>query len=266
MPLLEVPDGKLYYEVRGTGPVLVLAGAPMDADAFVPAASLLADDFTVVTTDPRGINRSVLDDPDSDSSPEQRGADLAALIEHVDLGPAAVLGSSGGACSVLALAQSRPDLVTTAIAHEPPLYDVLPDAAELGAAGEQMIATYATGDRVAAWRQFMAVAGMNLPEEMFQAFFGATPPPRQLADERFQFEHMQRGTVHFAPDADALKPLGDRLVLGIGEESAGAFCDRSTRALGGLLGLDPVLFPGGHTGFVETPPAFVVRLREVLSP
>jgi pimeloyl-ACP methyl ester carboxylesterase len=261
--LLDTPDGKLHYELRGDGPLLVLAGAPMDADAFIPAATDLAEHFTVLTTDPRGINRSVLNDPEQDSTPEQRGADLAALIEHVGLGRAAVLGSSGGACSVLALAQAHPELVGPAIAHEPPLYDVLPDAEELNRAGEEMIALYQAGDRVQAWRRFMEVAAMNLPEEMFQQFFGRTPPPQPLADERFQFAHMLRATVHFRPDEAALR--GADVVLGIGEQSAGTLCDRSTRALAGRLGLEPTLFPGGHTGFLEDPPAFAARLREILT-
>mgnify|MGYP001032295736 CR=1 FL=1 len=63
---LEVPGARLYYEVRGTGPLVVLVGAPMDAGAFGPLADLLAGDYTVLTTDPRGINRSPVDDPDQD--------------------------------------------------------------------------------------------------------------------------------------------------------------------------------------------------------
>ncbi len=66
----------LYYEVRGTGPLVVLVGAPMDADAFAPLADLLADSYSVLTTDPRGINRSRL--AGSTSTPEQRADDLAA--------------------------------------------------------------------------------------------------------------------------------------------------------------------------------------------
>src|SRR5215472_12609899 len=60
---LEVPGARLYYEVRGQGPLVVLAGAPMDAGPFGPLAELLAADYTVLTTDPRGINRSPVDDP-----------------------------------------------------------------------------------------------------------------------------------------------------------------------------------------------------------
>ena len=66
--MLDVPGAHLYHEVRGRGPLVVLVAAPMDARAFAPLADLLATDHTVLTTDPRGINRSPVDDPDRDST------------------------------------------------------------------------------------------------------------------------------------------------------------------------------------------------------
>src|SRR4029077_786481 len=122
---LDVPGARLYYEVRGTGPLVVLAGAPMDAASFAPLADSLAGDYAVLTTDPRGINRSPVDDPGQDSTPQMRADDLSRLLAHVDAGPAVVLGSSGGAVSALALVQAHPELVRVAVAHEPPLIELL---------------------------------------------------------------------------------------------------------------------------------------------
>ncbi|SHN43582.1 hypothetical protein SAMN05443668_109241 [Cryptosporangium aurantiacum] len=48
---LAVPDATLYYEVRGEGPLVVLVGAPMDAESFTAVADLLADRYTVLTTE-----------------------------------------------------------------------------------------------------------------------------------------------------------------------------------------------------------------------
>src|SRR5918998_3358870 len=155
MPTLTVPGARLHYEVRGSGPLVVLAGAPMNADAFAPLADLLAADHTVVTTDPRGINRSPLDDPGQDSTPELRADDLARLITHVDAGPAAVFGSSGGAVTALALVQAHPELVRTSIAHEPPFFALLDDRERLAAQNEDLIATYLSGDVLGAWAKFM---------------------------------------------------------------------------------------------------------------
>jgi hypothetical protein len=49
-----VPDGTLYYEVRGSGPLLALVGAPMDHGPFGPVAELLAVNHTVLVSDSRG--------------------------------------------------------------------------------------------------------------------------------------------------------------------------------------------------------------------
>ncbi|MFD0360785.1 alpha/beta fold hydrolase [Nocardia sp. GCM10030253] len=261
---LDVPGARLYYELRGTGPLVVLVAAPMDAAAFAPLADLIATDHTVLTTDPRGHQSSVLDDPEQDSTPELRADDLARLIAHVAAGPAVVFGSSGGAVTALALAQAHPDLVTTIVAHEPPLLALLDDRAEQHAKTEDIIATYQAGDTLGAWRKFMAQANIQMPEPMLEQIFGGEREPRQQASESYWFAHELRATTSWEPDSAALRATAARIVIGIGADSAGQLCDRTSQALGEILGVEPVLFPGDHTGFAEDPAAFAPRLREVL--
>ncbi|MFK3676643.1 alpha/beta fold hydrolase [Microbacterium sp. NPDC090218] len=262
---LDLPDVHLHYELRGDGPLIVLIGAPMDADAFAPFAEELASDHTVLTTDPRGIKRSVLHDRSQGSSPAQRAADLAALIEHVDRGPAIVFGSSGGAVTSLALAQARPDVAPTVIAHEPPLLELLPDRAEQRRLTDDLTTAALSGDRVGAWRLFFAQANIPMPEEMLVQWFGGVVDPQSHADEQFWFRHELPASVRWEPDIDALRARADTLVLGIGEESVDQLCERTTTALGAELGIAPTRFPGDHTGFVDHPAAFADRVREVLS-
>jgi len=258
---LKVSDAELYYEVRGSGPLLVLVGAPMDADAFAPLADLLAADHTVLTTDPRGVKRSTLE-AGGTSRPDQRADDLARLIRHVDAGPAVVLGSSGGAVSALALAQDHPELVRTVIAHEPPLDRLLPDADELLAKSEKLMADYLAGDVTGAWKQFFAVANIQLSDEVVEMMFGADRDPEQLATERFWFGHEMRESISWLPDFDRLRAAD--VVVGIGEESTGQLCDRTSTALADGLGVEPTRFPGDHTGFVERPEAFAKTLHDLL--
>ena len=263
--ILSVADADLYFELRGDGPLVVLAAAPMDADAFVPLAELLAADHTVLTSDPRGINRSSVRDRSAPSTPQQRAADLAALIDHAGRGPAAlVLGSSGGAVSVLAFAEAYPQSAAVVVAHEPPLLEIVPDRDALWAGTEDMLATFETGDRLATFRTFMKVANLELPDEVVMMMAGGTPTPQEAADEAFQYRNMYRGTVGFRPDVARLTTGTPRVVVGIGENSAGELCDRTSRALAGLLGTEPAMFPGGHVGFLEDPAAFDARLRKVM--
>ncbi|WP_283138749.1 alpha/beta fold hydrolase [Rhizohabitans arisaemae] len=261
---LKVPDGTLYYEVRGQGPLVALVGAPMDARAFAPLADLLAAEHTVLTTDPRGINRSTLNDPEQDSTPELRADDLSRLLTHLNAGEAAVFGSSGGAVTALAFAIAHPGQAHTVIAHEPPLDELLADRAQLHAQTEDFIATYLAGDVIGAWAKFMVTANIQLPEGALEMMYGGERDPQQVADERRWFAHEIRGTTHWRPDLDALRSVRTRIVIGIGEDSTGELCDRTSTALAAELGIDPAIFPGGHIAFADDPKAFVPRLREVL--
>jgi pimeloyl-ACP methyl ester carboxylesterase len=236
----------------------------MDAQPFAPLADLLATDHTVLTTDPRGVNRSTVDDRTADATLELRADDLARLITHLDAGPAAVLGSSGGAVSVLALAQAHPELAHTVIAHEPPLNEMLDDRARLHELTEDMIATYFAGDPEGAGRKFLVIGNLDLPEEVFQQIFGAERDAQQIADDDYQYGNMIRPTTRWRPDLSALRWGPTRVVVGIGEESAGQLCDRASRALAAALGIEPTMFPGDHVGFAADPEAFAARLREVL--
>ncbi|MFI5730774.1 alpha/beta fold hydrolase [Kribbella sp. NPDC051587] len=246
---------ELYYEVRGSGPLVVLVGAPMGADAFAPLAELLADGYSVLTTDPRGINRSRFTDGGT-STPEQRADDLAWLIREVDRGPAVAFGSSGGAVSVLALAQNHPETVHKVIAHEPPLDRLVPDGDELLAKSEKLMADYLSGDTVGAWKQFFALANIELPPGMAEQMFSG----ERDADERFWFEHEMRESISWQPDIAKLQ----NVIVGIGEDSKGQLCDRTSTALAGLLGIEPTRFPGGHTGFADDPKTFEPALRRQL--
>ena len=57
---LKVPGATLYYEVIGSGPVLLcIPGGPTDAGLFADLASRLAGRYTVVSYDPR-VTRAAL--------------------------------------------------------------------------------------------------------------------------------------------------------------------------------------------------------------
>ncbi|MEV1292271.1 alpha/beta hydrolase [Pseudonocardia sp. NPDC049635] len=279
--VLDVAGARIHFDVRGTGPLLVLVGSPMGADGFAASAALLAADHTVVTFDPRGTGRSPVDDVDADSPVPVRAADLAALVEHLGRGPATLVGSSGGAVVSLALMQTRPELVRAVVAHEPPLQELLPDAAARRETTDEMVRRYHEQGPAAAWALFMEAAnlpaggpdGPGDPTADGPGDAGATglpgaddPDPgreRQDADERHFFLHEMRETVRWSPDLDILR--GRRVAVGIGEDSDGQLCDLTSRALATGLGITPERFPGGHVGFMEQPEAFDARLRDVLA-
>ncbi|WP_198938154.1 alpha/beta fold hydrolase [Mycobacterium sp. IS-836] len=263
---LVVPGARLHYEVRGAGPLLVILGSPMPAADFAPLAEALAGDHTVVTTDPRGISGSPVDDPTQDSTPDLRADDVAAILDDLGADRADVVGSSGGAVTGLALVTRHPARVGTLVAHEPPLLELLPDAAQQRANTEDIIDTFRREGLAAAMTKFMVNAGFQPAGGDGQgAPVAPQPSPQQLADGTRFITHELRGTAAYRPDIAALTGGPARIVVGIGAESGGLITYRTSVALAELLGVRPIEFPGDHGGFISVPDEFADVLRATLS-
>ena len=113
----DVNGCRLYTEVRGAGPPLLIIGAASDdAEVFRPIAERLSD-FTVVTWDPRGTLRSARDGWPCDSA--RHADDAAALLQQLGLAPAAIFGASAGGIVAVQLALRHPALVRQVLAYEP---------------------------------------------------------------------------------------------------------------------------------------------------
>jgi pimeloyl-ACP methyl ester carboxylesterase len=261
---VDVPGARLYYEVRGSGPLLLVLGAPMSAPEFAGLADALADDHTVVTADPRGIGRSRLDDPEQDSTPDLRADDVAAILDALGADSADMFGSSGGAVTGLAVVARHPGRLRTLVAHEPPVLELLPDAAEHRTRTEDIIETFHRDGVGAAWMKFMQTAGFDMDAEGGPAGPPGEPSEQDLADSARFFAHELRGTTRYVPDLAALRSGTTRLVIGIGVESGGLITHRTSQALAELVGVPPVEFPGDHGGFMADPAEFADALRKVL--
>lgn len=261
---IAAPGAELHIEVRGHGPAIVLFGCPMDADAFVPLADLLAGDFTVITADSRGIKRSTVADRDQDVTPERLADDLSVILNHLGVELAAVFGSSGGAVASLALIQRHPEQVRHVIAHEPPLEELLDDHEQLRSNTEDMVQTYLDGNVIDAWKKFFVNANITMADQDIAGWINGRTEPQDAADEHFFFAHTLRPTTYWTPDLPTLASHTPRITIGIGSESAGQVCDRTTTALAAALGITPTVFAGDHTGFVDHPSPFAEQLRKIL--
>jgi pimeloyl-ACP methyl ester carboxylesterase len=267
---LNVPGATLYYETQGTGPVLLaIPGGPADAGVFAGLAPFLTDRYTVMPYDPRGNSRSVPDDPTADQDLDVHGDDAAALLAAVTDQPAYVLGNSGGAQIGLNLAARHPERVHTLVAHEPPCGELLPDAAEVRAAMEDVYQTARTDGVEAAMQRFQVVIGLaDAPPEQPQG----EPTPEMLegwariaGNLEFFLAHGVRPLTGYAPDVAALRAGSARIVVAVGETSQGQLAHRAAVALAERLGSPPVTFPGDHGAMVSRPQECAETLHQVLS-
>jgi pimeloyl-ACP methyl ester carboxylesterase len=269
---LKVPGGQLYYEVQGTGPVLLMIpGGPTDAGIYAGLAPFLADRYTVVRYDPRGNSRSLLDGSPEDQNMDLHGDDAAQLLAAFGGEPAFVLGSSGGAQIGLNLAARYPGRVNTLVAHEPPCIQLLPDGAEERSFTESVYETYRTAGVGPAMQKFMVGAGLASGPQPG----GSSPPPPQSPEMQEAFGRIQGNMgfflAHglkpislFVPDVATLRAGTPRIVIGVGEASAGQIAFRCAVALAQQLGTAPVFFAGGHGGYGDQPAGFAEELHQVL--
>jgi pimeloyl-ACP methyl ester carboxylesterase len=266
---LAVSGTRLFYEVRGEGPALLLVpGGNGDAGPYGWVADELARAYTVVAYDRRGFSRSPLDrPPDDDLRLALDVADAATLIDRFGGGRGYVFGSSSGAIVALELLARRPDRVRAVVAHEPPLLTVLPDAGTQLGFLDGVYDTYRQSNVDVAMRRFTDGVGLERPE-VPEAMLPA-PVTEMMArmrrNEEFFLEHELRQYTREIPDLAALQAAADRLVLAVGRDSRRHLPGRPAPVLAERLGLDVADFPGGHIGYVTHPAEFAARLREVLA-
>jgi len=109
--LLAVPGASLYWESTGTGPPLVLVHAGIaDHTMWDDDVPTLAARHRVVTYDCRGYGRSA----STDVAFSNR-ADITALLDHLGLDRAAVLGCSRGGQIALDFALEQPARVSALV-------------------------------------------------------------------------------------------------------------------------------------------------------
>jgi pimeloyl-ACP methyl ester carboxylesterase len=120
-----VNDVRLHYELYGTGevPLVLVHGSWASHYAWGLIVPLLTPSFRVLTYDRRGYGQSEYA-PGQDRA-RTDVADLAALIEHLELGPVWLVGQSYGAAIAFRLALERADLLRGLIGHEPSLLSLL---------------------------------------------------------------------------------------------------------------------------------------------
>ena len=265
---LDVPGARLCYERRGSGPLLLMIGSPMDSTGFAGLASALAGDYTTVTYDPRGIGNSSREDT-GDVTPEQQADDVHRLLTELGSEPAHVFGSSGGAVVGLALVTAHPGQVRTLVAHEPPVIELLPDGAQVRAEIDDIYATYQAEGPEKAMQKFFAHTGLGQAPGREADAPRWDPSPEMVARMRASTGHflayLIRPTTRFRPDIEALRAAPARIVVAGGTTSKGQLANRTAVALADQLGTTVVDFPGDHAGFVALPEQCGRVLHDVLT-
>jgi pimeloyl-ACP methyl ester carboxylesterase len=250
---LEVDGAQLYYEIRGAGPLLLMIPvASGSTDAYNGVADFLAPHLTVVTYDRRGFSRSQLNSPQDDTQRLGTDADDAArLLKRLSPAPATIFGSSSGAIVALELLARHPSLVSSVVAHEPPLVKLLAD-------GQYWIKVF-----LGLYQQYLESGPQHAMQEFRDQILTAsdrlalaramdgTGGTYAIANAKYWFEHELRQYPAVDLDLGTLELLGDCIAPAVGRDSAGFPAHQATEEFAKRLGRQVTIMPGGHLGFLS---------------
>ncbi|MEP5154447.1 alpha/beta fold hydrolase [Planktotalea sp.] len=112
MPFLKLPDINYHYEIDGSGPPLILtAGMLSDSASWGILVPTLSEHFTVIRPDNRSTGRTT--PALASTSPQQNAADVLALMDHLNVAKAHVVGHSMGGYIASELTLLAPDRISS---------------------------------------------------------------------------------------------------------------------------------------------------------
>ncbi|WP_067182394.1 alpha/beta fold hydrolase [Microtetraspora niveoalba] len=186
----------MHWLDTGTGrPLVLLHGGFLDHTMWDDQIKVLAAHHRVIAPDARGHGRSA-----NSTEPYRLTDDLAALLRHLDTGPAILVGVSMGASTAVDTALEHPDLVSALVVSG-------------AGTSEPYFTDPWTTQVLATWHSAMAAGDLEASIERFMLF--AAGPHRSLddvdPDVTGRLRRMARATMskHTAGEAVPLVPVRD---------------------------------------------------------
>ena len=210
MDRTQINSVELEIRDRGAGePVVFVHGAMGDECAAVLVEPALAHQYRLIDYQRRGWgNSECLNAP---LSIAQQAADCRAVMHHLGVQRAHLVGQSYGGLILLQMALDTPDAVHTLALLEPALPSVLFTSPAFGAVMAKAASLYESGDKAGAMDTFgQEVAGAD-----YRAVFDQTLPPGYFerwvadADTFFQYDApaLQSWTFTRAEAAQIAQPV-----------------------------------------------------------
>lgn len=215
MEKINVKDVQLAYDRRGnrgSAPLVLLHGYPLDHHLWDEILPLLEDTFDLIVPDLRGFGESTL----GDSSPtiEDFASDIAALLDDLGIQKTAIAGHSMGGYVALAFARLYPErltglgLVSSQVLPDPPdrkegRYKSAADVAENGIASVVAAMT----PKFTSNEKLQSFARISMERQQPSAYIAALKAMAERPDSTALLGSLKIPVVVVHGNSDALIPV-----------------------------------------------------------
>ena len=237
--------------------MLLIHGGGLDCGTVIRLGDMLAEDFTVVAYDRRGLSRSPRPKGWKQTSIAEQAEDACGILTVLGFAPAAIVGHSLGALIALELLLQHPDLVRRATLLDPgPLDSAIPDRQQKMAMPEDVRAAMAEGGTKAGFEALLR----NLH------IWDAIDPGAQqrvLGNAEVFFSLETPLLQMYRPDEALVGANRIPVQVGAGEETPPVFREMA-EWLASQLHIHVEGIPGGHASCIEHPEGVAKVIRPFL--
>jgi pimeloyl-ACP methyl ester carboxylesterase len=228
-----IASGQMFYELAGSGPPVVLIhGFGVDRRMWEHQVEAFADRYTVVACDLRGFGHSSVPE-----GPYAHHDDVVALLDHLGLRRASLVGSSMGGRISMDIGVTHPDRVQLIISA-----DGMPSGLSVRAPGTS-----------------------RLPDrDQYERTLRSLSPERKARFKGIVADYSRWHRKNFDPRIEVDPPVAGRLhelaiptLIVVGEDDAERFHQAADRAAAGIPGARKHVIAGsGHLPNLEAPEEF----------
>jgi pimeloyl-ACP methyl ester carboxylesterase len=255
---VEVDGGRLRYEVAGDGdPIVFLHGFGLDARMWDGEVEHFRRDYTVVRYDLRGFGRSSLP-----AAPFAHHDDLAALLAHLGLDGAHVVGLSMGGGVAVDFALAHPSRVRSLV-----LVDSIVGGFSWQKNATEMRAAWAAGKSggIEAGRAAWLASPLFAPS-LRQPDVAARVQAMVADYSGWHFVHDSPQRPLQPPALQRLDTIAARTLVVVGALDLPDFRAIAERLAGAIPGARQLVLDGvGHLASMEAPAQFHAALADFLA-